>query len=391
MSLIVTTENTEQEASLMASPEIKYVSLVQHAANREPFRVIKQDTTGGESIMAGSVVQRIIAPAGTDVIAVLNEEGIEFDGNVSVEVKAEHEGFDVYTQQDIKKFDAEAFDVRVLTKKSDIMAVYGVLKNEDDIQPEETVEKSDTVSDLAETIVDVQVENSYYGMYVSTTTALDSLDNELWNFNRAMYSIGNAAGLDGKSRLKSMIALIDGLKTFVTSLMAFVKDSSDTVTKSEDGTETPSGDICHTAKFEKLNAMISATKEIMLKNEGINMEPEKLTELVTKAVAEAMTVVQKSEADATVTELSQKMEALTAEVTALKTEKEETVVKADTLTKEVEALKAEKETLEKKVADLEALPETSSVSKADVFKDTVVSVKKNDKLSCFDDLFAPRT
>ena len=84
MSLTVTTENTEQEASLMASPEIKYVSLVQHAANREPFRVIKQDTTGGESIMAGSVVQRIIAPSGTDVIAVLKEEGIEFDGNVAV-------------------------------------------------------------------------------------------------------------------------------------------------------------------------------------------------------------------------------------------------------------------------------------------------------------------
>ena len=117
------------------------------------------------------------------------------------------------------------------------------------------------------------------------------------------------------------------------------------------------------------------------------MEPEKLTELVTKAVAEAMTVVQKSEADATVAELSQKMEALTAEVTALKTEKEDTVVKADTLTKEVETLKAEKETLEKKVADLEALPETSSVSKSDKFQDKPVSVKKNDKFSCFNNLF----
>ena len=144
MSLAVETIETQQGAQLMASPEIQYVSLVQHAANREPFRVVKNDQTGGGNNMGGSVIQRIIAPVGTDLVAVLKEEGIDFAGNVSVEVKSEHEGYDIYTQMGVEKFDTSIpFQLKRMSDNSEsqVMAVYGVLKSQEVIPETET--KSD--------------------------------------------------------------------------------------------------------------------------------------------------------------------------------------------------------------------------------------------------------
>ncbi len=386
MSLAVETEKTEQGATLMASPEIKYVSLVEHAANREPFRGIKSEI-GGEDSMGGSVVQRIIAPAGTDLIAVLKEEGIEFDGDISTATKAEHEGFDIYTQVDVTKFDSDSFQMKKASEKNDsILVVTGTLKS----SPEQTATavaetevKSDLESPLNTTIVEASVENTYYGMYVSTTTAMDALDDELWNFSRAVYAVGNAAGMEDKARLKAIVALIDGFKTFVTSLMSFVSADT-TATKSE--SESP-------RYLEKLNSMLSAVntaEAIAIKHEVINMKPEEITALVTKAVSDGLASVTKADADATVAELSAKMDELTKEVEALKAEKSLIAEKADETAKKLEAVEAEKADLEKKVADIEGTPEVVPATKAEVNKVSFSAVvgKKADGFECFDSLFA---
>lgn len=387
MSLAVETEKTEQGATLMASPEIKYVSLVEHAANREPFRGIKSEI-GGEDSMGGSIVQRIIAPAGTDLIAVLKEEGIEFDGDISTATKAEHEGFDIYTQVDVTKFDSDSFQMKKASEKNDsILVVTGTLKSSPEqavTSVAETEVKSDLESPLNTTIVEASVESTYYGMYISTTTAMDALDDELWNFSRAVYAIGNAAGMEDKARLKAIVALIDGFKTFVTNLMSFV--STDTTTKSESESESPK-------YLEKLNSMLSVVntaEAIAIKHEVINMKPEEITALVTKAVSDGLASATKADADATMAELSAKMDALTKEVEALKAEKGAIAEKADETAKKLEAVEAEKADLEKKVADMEGTPEVVPATKAEVNKVSFSAVvgKKADGFECFDSLFA---
>lgn len=389
MSLAVETRETQQGAQLMASPEIQYVSLVQHAANREPFRVVKNDQTGGGNNMGGSVIQRIIAPVGTDLVAVLKEEGIDFAGNVSVEVKSEHEGYDIYTQMGVEKFDTSIpFQLKRMSDnaESTIMAVYGTLKEEKGASPVEAV-KSELESPLSTTIVDINVEQSYYGMYVTTTSAMDSLDNELYNLMRGIYAIASAVGLDGKTRLKTMLALVDGFRNFINTLMAFVNDSTDSSTKSENQA-TDSSDILHLSKFEKLNAMISAISEIT-KSEVIEMslKPEDI-EAITKSVAEVMATATKSEADSAVTEITTKMEAVVAETETLKKEKEDLVAKSESLSAEIETLKAEKAELEKKISDMEALPaETPAVKSEFSGFVTVTGAKKADGFAVFDSLF----
>lgn len=394
MSLAVETEKTEQGATLMASPEIKYVSLVEHAANREPFRGIKSEI-GGEDSMGGSIVQRIIAPAGTDLIAVLKEEGIEFDGDISTATKAEHEGFDIYTQVDVTKFDSASFQMKKASEKNDsILIVTGTLKS----SPEQTATsvatsavsetevKSDLESSLNTTIVEASVENTYYGMYVSITTAMDALDDELWNFSRAVYAVGNAAGMEDKARLKAIVALIDGFKTFVTNLMSFVSADTTTATKSE--SESPK-------YLEKLNSMLSAVntaEAIAIKHEVINMKPEEITALVTKAVSDGLAAVTKADADANMAALSAKMDELTKEVEALKAEKGAIAEKADETAKKLEAVEAEKAELEKKVSDMEGTPEVVPATKAEVNKVSFSAVvgKKADGFECFDTLFVSK-
>lgn len=390
MSLAVETIETQQGAQLMASPEIQYVSLVQYAANREPFRVVKNDQTGGGNNMGGSVIQRIIAPVGTDLVAVLKEEGIDFAGNVSVEVKSEHEGYDIYTQMGVEKFDTSIpFQLKRMSDNSEsqVMAVYGVLKSEE--VNSETETKSDLESPLNTTVVSMDVEQGYYGMYVTTTSAMDSLDNELYNLMRGVYSVAQAAGLDGKTRLKTMLALVDGFRNFLSTLMAFVNDSTDSSTKSENQ-EADSSDILHLSKFEKLNAMISAVNEVVNKSEVIEMslKPEDI-EAITKSVAEVMATATKSEADSAVTEITTKMEAIVAETEAIKKEKEDLVAKSESLSAEIETLKAEKAELEKKISDMEALPaETPAVKSEFSGFVTVTGAKKADGFAVFDSLFA---
>lgn len=337
--------------------------------------------------MAGSVIQRIIAPVGTDLVAVLKEEGIDFAGDVSVEVKSEHEGFDIYTQIGVENFDTSSFQLRRISEKSDsqIMAVYGELKVEEKTEVE--VAKSELTSPLNTTVVDVQVEHGYYGMYVTTTSAMESLDDELWNMMRGIGSIANAAGLDGKTRLKTMLALVDGFRNFINTLMTFVNDSTATSTKSD------SPDILQLSNLKKLNAMISAVnavEDIATKNDSneAEMKPEEIVTMVTKAVSDVMATATKSETDSAIAELTVKMEAITTETEALKKEKDEIATKAEEQTKEIEALKAEKAELEKKIADLEATPEATPAAKSE-FSGlvTVTGAKKADGFAVFDSLF----
>lgn len=344
--------------------------------------------------MGGSVIQRIIAPVGTDLVAVLKEEGIDFAGNVSVEVKSEHEGYDIYTQMGVEKFDTSIpFQLKRMSDNSEsqVMAVYGVLKSEEIIPEIET--KSDLDSPLNTTVVSMDVEQGYYGMYVTTTSAMDSLDNELYNLMRGIYSIAQAVGLDGKTRLKTMLALVDGFRNFISTLMAFVNDSAmssstDSSTKSENQ-EADSSDILHLSKFEKLNAMISAVNNAVNKSEVIEMslKPEDI-EAITKSVAEVMATATKSEADSAVAEITTKMEAIVAETEAIKKEKEDLVAKSESLSAEIETLKAEKAELEKKISDMEALPAETPAVKSDFSGFvTVTGAKKADGFAVFDSLF----
>lgn len=368
MALEVATEETIKDASIMASPEIKRVSLVRHAANREPFRAVKNDSGGGES-MAGAVVQRIVAPEGADVLALLASEGITFDGELSLAVKSNHEGFDIYTQAGVENFEKDSFSLRKAADKSDckVMVVTGKLKSEHKV-PKVVALKNDLASPLSTTVVDVEIENGYYGMYVTTTTAMDSLDNELWNFNKAIYALGNASGMDGKARLKSMVAVVDGFRNFVNNLVTFVEDNKPTSTKGDD---TPPD----TFAFPKISAMIAAVEgmssappsEAHKSEEDMTIDAEALAKTITEGVVAGMTEVIKSAMAP-----APKEEVTPTE--AVKSEEDPAKLIAD-LKATVEKMEAANAELTTKVKSLEEQPETTAQAQTPDTKVPTESVK----------------
>lgn len=401
MGLDVQTQTKEQEANIMASPDIRFVSLVQHAANREPFRVVKNEVGGGS--MGGSVVQRIVAPEGTDLIAVLQAEGIDFAGNVSVEVKANHNGFDIYTQTGVEKFDSGSFKLKRVSSKSDsqILVITGDLKPE--FSGTGISIKSDIESPLNSTVVNVDVEQTYYGMYITSMTAMEALDNEIYNLAKGVYAIGTAAGMDNKSRLRSMYSMVDGFKTFLGSLMAFVEDNTTKNDSSKEGTS----ESLHMSKFEKIKLMLAAVGNIAgteHKNEEYDMgiNAEELGKIVAKAVSDG--IAMKADTPDEKSTLDAKLDGIMADIAAIKKEKEELEIatKAETEQKEINAIKAqleaitaEKEELIKKVKDMEGEPEGSrqadapqGSAKADKPKDiNLAGITVKSDFSCFNRIF----
>lgn len=353
MGLKVHTETKEQQAHLMAQPDIKFVSLVGNAANREPFRVVKNDSVGGEN-MAGAAVQRLIAPAGSDIVAILKEEGIDFQGEVSVAAKSTIEGYDVYTQAGIEKFDPTSFGLVVMTSKSDksVSAVVGKLKTEHKSDSVLTI-KSDLSSPLDTTVVSMNVEDTYYGMYISTTTAAEALDNQSWNLYRGIGSIASAAGMDSKARLKTMLAMVDGFRNFLSTLMAFVDDA--TTESKSDGTKNTNNAPFIMPIMEQVMAA-----GITVKHEDIDMKPEEIAEIASKSALEAvkqfMADTKKSEE---ATAMLAKASADEEMVKTLTAEKADLTAKLADAEAKLEALTTEKADLEKKIADLDLSPETT--------------------------------
>lgn len=405
MGLTVQAQVVEQEASLMASPEIRYVSLVQHAANREPFRIVKNDTGGTD--MGGSVVQRIIAPEGTDVKALLLAEGIDFAEQMSVEVKSNHNGFDIYTQTGIEKFETgeNAFKLHRISKNDQsVMIVTGTLKKEFKDSPEIVSLKADGLSSLADTIIDVNVEQGYYGMYVSYTTAMDALDTETWNLTKGIYAIGSAKGMDNKARLKSMYGMIDGFKNFVGGLVTLVDEQNSTKADATENTEVA---------LIKIKAMLDGVANT-IKHEDVDMKPEEIKDIVTQAVVAGIAQAQKADATPEKSDVEKKMDTILAKLEALEAEKaeREAAEKAEQAAKaeaegatvkdlqtQLEAIKAEKEALEAKIQTLESEPEdtrkadspqsvTKSETKTTPFNSVGVTVKAEH--SVFNSLFAPK-
>ena len=97
---------TEGEVTFMTDPTIEFISLVGHAANRQPFKVIKGEIKG-DNEMAKQAIYSVLVDKG--VTAEKLQEIVETH-NISIEEKVEDqlEGYDVYKQIADEEVDLES-------------------------------------------------------------------------------------------------------------------------------------------------------------------------------------------------------------------------------------------------------------------------------------------
>lgn len=96
---------TEGEVTFMTDPTIEFVSLVGHAANRQPFKVIKGEIKGDDEMAKQAIYSVLVSK---DVTAEKLQEIVEAH-NISIEEKIEDqlEGYDVYKQVSEEEVDLE--------------------------------------------------------------------------------------------------------------------------------------------------------------------------------------------------------------------------------------------------------------------------------------------
>lgn len=130
----VISHTKEDEVVYMCDPDIEFVSLVKHAANRFPIQITKAE---GDTMKR--IIQSVLVPKYTSQKKL--EELAEQHGlSLSKETKSakEYEGFNVFKQVEDEKVDLEKRELTVLDEEGGVYGVVAEVKEED-----ETVEGID--------------------------------------------------------------------------------------------------------------------------------------------------------------------------------------------------------------------------------------------------------
>lgn len=138
---------TEADIGILSNTEVHFVSLVGHAANRQPFKIIKGEIKGGND-MPKTIYNVLVSKDVTEER--LQEIASEHNFSVDEKVEDAVEGFDVYCQIEDGEVDLET---RKMAQIEDgIYAVVADLKDESQADVMEKEMEYETVDKIADSL-----------------------------------------------------------------------------------------------------------------------------------------------------------------------------------------------------------------------------------------------
>ena len=114
----------EEEVTFLTDPEIEFVSLVKYAANRMPFKIIKQEDVMSE------MLYRVLVPKDMEQDK-LKELAEKYSFSIENEEKGDFEQYRIFKQKDIEKAEDKETALVALDKENKIYAVVVTEKKED--------------------------------------------------------------------------------------------------------------------------------------------------------------------------------------------------------------------------------------------------------------------
>lgn len=331
MSLIVETKEVKKQITLMTNPRAGFVSLVKHAASRQPFRVIKTEK-GGNITVKSMVVQSILLPNGMTIGDLAHKSGKAWLSEASAEKAEKYDSFTKFTQVSVEKFEHESLKL-VKVEESGAFALVGQLLPDTQVKGAITLGEDD-VAKAAE--LPVAPMDAIFG---NTDTKALIVQNFAALFDRETYSVLDIVhGLlrqtatDPKKRKVAILTALDGYKNFISLGLDALNDSA---VKFEGGP----------TKF-----YTPAETKTQTTNKGeVEMELFKTQEEFTTAVKSILDVHD----DQVRTKVNQ-------ETTVAEAKKRDE--NFDTLTKTVQSMATTVNTLVKKTEKLEIEPDTDAAS-----------------------------
>lgn len=160
----IVTQQVEKEVTMMTEPEAQFVSLVKHAANRMPFRVVKSQK-GGEHKQMSFVVQSILVPKemtgpkGSELEKLVSMKGNEWLAEANVEKSEEHQDYVKLVQLPAAKMDATS--MQMVKLPGGVLALVGKAAKGADVSRALTISKDQIPQSTMRETMDVEGNQPY--------------------------------------------------------------------------------------------------------------------------------------------------------------------------------------------------------------------------------------
>ena len=201
----------EDEITMLTDPEIEYVSLVSHAANRMPFKILKEEV---KDMSNKKTFYSVLAPKDVEQEK-LDEVAKEYELSLETKGEDELESYEIYKQIEDEKVDQDSRQLVALDKDNHIYGVVAELKEESE---EEGTEKADisfeTMDDLADGLMataDV-VMGALRQPQATVANRKNTVLNALDNFRKYAESVLSNSKAEDIAEVKEMKAEVENLK-----------------------------------------------------------------------------------------------------------------------------------------------------------------------------------
>lgn len=332
MGAKVIRHEVERDITFLQDANVDFISLVRHGANKQAFRIVKQE--GGVSENMRKVIQSILLLNDMDIEKLSSVDGLGYLTEAKTDEMTKFDKYNKYVQTDEKKFEKDSLSLVKLGESG--YAIVGKLKEDADDKNVLVLGMSKEDSNKTKNVLDVAVPSSSVTM---TQTFGDLLHKELSLFLDIVFGVLRQSSVDPKKRKAMVMGAFESFRNFVSMGL-------DTIGKAKVDMDKIKVDKLTINKGEKMN------KEEILKliKDGIlEILPESVKDTVAKSVSTA------------IAPLKEALEKLTKDATAKpegkdKKDKDST---ADQITKMSEVINGMKEKLDKMGGELETQPSRS--------------------------------
>lgn len=252
-----------KNVTMLTDVDVKFVSLVRHGANQQPFRVLKSEEKGGEPMNKILVVQSILLPEHVDFADLAKKEGLGWLSDAKTDNIREFESYKKVVQVPDEKMNIDSIQM-VKLHKDGAWALVGQLAEGHEAKDVLTVGE-DLVQKLEALLSNpMDMEVAEVPAPNIAVTFRQVFDKELGSFLDVFYGSLNQTYQNGAARKKMIMNALDAFKSFLSvgldamgkeavkmERMVLVSEADAEKVQNEDGGDTMDmAKLCGTEEFK---------------------------------------------------------------------------------------------------------------------------------------------
>lgn len=226
------TETAQKEVNFLEDVEVEWISLVDHGANRAPFKIIKAEVSKKEEVMQ-EIIQSVIVPNSTEIEEV--RKTCDWLNGVQIIKVDKFDTYTKHTQIPVDKFDKESFRLKKMEDSGTVIIFGDLLEPNPDavsVKKEEKISCSSYVESFADI---AYFEFSNLASIIAGTLQISDMDNttkkSIISSSLDAFKTFISAGLDNAQ--DPMVVKVDISKNEREVIMDKVENTQETPIKDE--------------------------------------------------------------------------------------------------------------------------------------------------------------